>query len=134
VVAMTAREAISDKDLQALLRIVTRPDLGDDGRALPRSTMAGLLSLIPSEFVEFAGLDWSHRRWDLYQNTYHLELESDEGSPCSGTTSGTRSVPTPNALATCEVSSRPPTSTASANTGVHLCTPTNYGPKISNTF
>jgi len=47
-----------------MLKIVNAPDLGEDGEAVPWSTLHGLGALIPGVGANFAGVD--ARRWDWY--------------------------------------------------------------------
>ena len=54
---MTTPIAISENDLHTMLRIVNAPDGGDDGDALPWSTLWGLRSLIPSDHVGIVPFD-----------------------------------------------------------------------------
>jgi DNA-binding CsgD family transcriptional regulator len=79
--AMTTPIRVSGTDLHTMMRIITAPDAGEDGIALPRSVLAELASLIRCEVVHFTGLDSDHRRWYFGQQSTGTENGYDDGPP-----------------------------------------------------
>jgi DNA-binding CsgD family transcriptional regulator len=66
---VTTPISVSANDLETLRRIVDAPDIGDDGEALPWSTLHGLKQLIPCKLIDVDGIDVVHRRYYLQQST-----------------------------------------------------------------
>jgi DNA-binding CsgD family transcriptional regulator len=58
---------VSDNDIRAIMRIVNAPDLGEDGVALPWSSLEALAQLIPGTTVAFKGMDVGQQRHYLRQ-------------------------------------------------------------------
>jgi DNA-binding CsgD family transcriptional regulator/phage anti-repressor protein len=59
--------AVSETDLRTMLRIVTAPDLGEDGYGLPWSTWHGLKDLVRCTDLAFNGIDVANSRHYLAQ-------------------------------------------------------------------
>jgi DNA-binding CsgD family transcriptional regulator len=64
--------SISQNDLEAMLRIVDAPDIGDDGDGLPWSTLHGLKELIPCKLIDFDGIDVVNQRYYIGQSTDYI--------------------------------------------------------------
>jgi DNA-binding CsgD family transcriptional regulator len=59
---------VSENDLRTMLRIVNAPDLGEDGEALPLSTLQALCQLIPNTMISFNGIDVEQKSMYLSQS------------------------------------------------------------------
>jgi DNA-binding CsgD family transcriptional regulator len=75
---------VSDNDIRAIMRIANAPDPGEDGVALPWSTLEALAQLIPATTVAFNGMDVGQQHHYLRQRIDGDQREED-GQPAKRT-------------------------------------------------